>query len=641
MKLRRHLLTTALVLSATMATAGDLDQGKPFGFCTRTSRTNASEQYAYSMTGGGCYEYPVTGVSSSKVTTLTSTGKNMKDQIANAIKKYDVIVFDGSKGDFIVSSTISLSGISNKTLLGINGARLCTTWYATQDIIDALNDAGVPTMSGMSGTGGTLSNGTYVAEEAEYNTRQIIINMTKDSGEAYRNSGIFFINGCQNIIVRNLKFVGPGSIDVGGSDLLSFYGGTKNCWVDHCDFTDGMDGNFDITQKSDFNTVTWCTFRYTDRSYMHQNTNLIGSSDSESTGYLNTTFAYNLWGTGCRARMPMARVGKIHMLNNYYECAGSGNCINPRKNSEFLIEGNYFAKGVSNYYGQSGAVAVTWMDDNYVTELKETPSSFGTAVTVPYSYSVAKSSIVPGEVLAGAGATLYTSVDGGGDSGDGGDEEEKVPELVEGNSYIVTNDETAYDGKQVVCSDITMTYGNDGEWQSPVRYGTNLETDGFIYYIAGLNNIKDDNGKAFSSSGNLPTTGTYYVFSPTADGTLYVAANIYVGKKVYLTEDGTATSFQFDGASYDSGSVLNSENNAIGYVSFNVKKGSEYYFFGEYTKIMLYGFNFVPADNETKVAPIVAEARQGEGKAYNIAGQSINGNARGVKIQGGRAVIGW
>ena len=164
-----------------MATAGDLDQGKPFGFCTRTSRTNASEQYAYSMTGGGCYEYPVTGVSSSKVTTLTSTGKNMKDQIANAIKKYDVIVFDGSKGDFIVSSTISLSGISNKTLLGINGARLCTTWYATQDIIDALNDAGVPTMSGMSGTGGTLSNGTYVAEEAEYNTRQIIINTSPAS----------------------------------------------------------------------------------------------------------------------------------------------------------------------------------------------------------------------------------------------------------------------------------------------------------------------------------------------------------------------------------------------------------------------------------------------------------------------------
>ena len=81
--------------------------------------------------------------------------------------------------------------------------------------------------------------------------------------------------------------------------------GTKNCWVDHCEFVDGMDGNFDITQKSDFNTVSWCTFSYSARSYMHQNTNLVGGSDSEATGYLNTTFAFNHWGDGCLARMPM------------------------------------------------------------------------------------------------------------------------------------------------------------------------------------------------------------------------------------------------------------------------------------------------------------------------------------------------
>ena len=131
--------------------------------------------------------------------------------------------------------------------------------------------------------------------------------------------------------------------------------GTKNCWVDHCEFVDGMDGNFDITQKSDFNTVSWCTFSYSARSYMHQNTNLVGGSDSEATGYLNTTFAFNHWGDGCLARMPMARVGKIHMLNNYYTCKEGNNCINPRKNSEFLVEGNYFAAGVESIYTQAGA----------------------------------------------------------------------------------------------------------------------------------------------------------------------------------------------------------------------------------------------------------------------------------------------
>lgn len=407
MKLR--CLCSLVVLSVAISlTANDYDLQKPFGFCTRSSRTSDASQYAFETTGGGCFEYPVTGVSSSKVITLTSTGKNMKNDIANAIKNYDVIVFDGSQGDFLVESTISLSNISGKTLLGINQARLCTTWYATQEIIDALDAAGVPRMSTSSGTGGTLSNGKSVSEEAEFNTRQIIINLTGDTSEAYRSSGIFYFKECSNLIVRNLIFTGPGSIDVSGSDLLSFYG-TKNCWVDHCEFTDGMDGNFDITQKSDFNTVSWCTFSYTDRSYMHQNTNLIGSSDSESTGYLNTTFAFNHWGANCRARMPMARVGKIHMLNNYFTSAGCGNCINPRKNSEFLIEGNYFDKGVKNYYSQSQAKAVTWSGNNYIAESgnNKLPSSTGSTVTLPYFYSVADCSVVPAVVGTYAGATLF------------------------------------------------------------------------------------------------------------------------------------------------------------------------------------------------------------------------------------------
>jgi len=408
MKLSFLTTAAAMLLAITAAAENSTyDQLKPFGFCTRSSRTTETP---YNITGGGCYTYPVNGVDESKVITLTSTGKDMKAAITNAIKSNSVIVFDGSLGDFIVSSLISLENISGKTLIGINGARLCTTWFATQEIIDALNKAGVPNMS-TSGGGGTLPNGTSVTEEAEYNTRRIIIEMTGDNSEAYRKSGIFSFKSCRNIIIRNLKFQGPGSIDVGGSDLISF-NGTKNCWVDHCEFYDGMDGNFDITQQSDFNTVSWCTFSYSSRSYMHQNTNLIGSSDSEKTGYLNTTFAFCHWGDNCRARMPMARVGKIHMLNNYYTCTTGGNCINPRKNSEFLIEGNYFAKGVKSIYSQSNAKAVTWAASNTIVQSGVSkPSSFGTTVTVPYDYEVAPASEVPTVVETYAGATLFKDIE--------------------------------------------------------------------------------------------------------------------------------------------------------------------------------------------------------------------------------------
>ncbi len=399
--MKNYLLTLATLMSALATTAENYDLNVPFGFCTRSSRTDAAS--AYYITGGGCYTYPVPNDFSGKVIVLKSNGQDMKGTIENAIKTNQVVIFDGSDGDFIVSKNIGVTA-SNKTLLGINGARICVKWYVTQEIKDALNKAGVPSMS-TSGGGGTLPNGKKVTEEAEYNTRKIIMEMTGDNSESYRESGIFSLSGCQNIIIRNLKLVGPGSIDVGGNDLISCTGAT-HCWVDHCDFTDGMDGNFDITKSADFNTVSWCTFSYTERSYMHQNTNLIGSSDSEAKGYLNTTFAFNWWGTGCKQRMPMARAGKIHMLNNYFSSTTAGNCINPRKNSEFLIEGNYFEKGVKKYYSQSGAIAVTWKSDNYIAESGTLPSSVGSTVTVPYPYTVAPYSDVPATVKEKAGATL-------------------------------------------------------------------------------------------------------------------------------------------------------------------------------------------------------------------------------------------
>ena len=400
--MKKYLLTTLAALFSLITVAADYDQNKPFGFCTRSSRTDAA--CTYNITGGGCYSYPIPSDFKGKVIVLKSNGQDMKKDIQNAIKQNDVIIFDGSDGDFMVSSNIYVEG-GNKTLLGINNARLCTKWYVTNDIITALNKAGVPNMSTHDG-GGMLPNGQFVREEAEYNTRKIIIELTGDQSESYRRSGILTVRQ-ENIIIRNITFVGPGSIDVGGSDLLSF-NGAKHCWVDHCAFSDGMDGNFDITVSSDFNTVSWCTFSYTERSYMHQNTNLIGYSDREPTGFLNTTYAFNWWGQGCVQRMPMIRVGKIHMLNNYFSCTTAGNCINPRKNSEVLIEGNYFEKGVRRYYSQNDAISVTWADSNHAEEPNKAgqPISIGTPVTVPYDYSVAPYADVPAAVKKHAGATL-------------------------------------------------------------------------------------------------------------------------------------------------------------------------------------------------------------------------------------------
>ena len=103
------------------------------------------------------------------------------------------------------------------------------------------------------------------------------------------NSGIlYFKKGSSNIILRNLTFVGPGAYDCNGWDNLCFDGVTK-AWVDHCDFQDGCDGNFDNKGLTDNITVSWCRFRYlkspraggSGGSDDHRYSNLVGSSSSD------------------------------------------------------------------------------------------------------------------------------------------------------------------------------------------------------------------------------------------------------------------------------------------------------------------------------------------------------------------------
>lgn len=418
-KLTILLMLISIIMPGCVSAQSTYDLQKPFGFCTMSSRTDRSS--TYNLTGGGGYIYNIANgqvtdengnaVASSSIKVLKATDVTKDDDIKNAVKNYSVVVFDGSAGDFTINKQISLDNCKNKTLLGINNARLCTKFVVTPEIQAALDAVNVKRASTESGTGGAIqtSNGTVnISEQAEYLTRKTLIEYLNDNSESYRNSGIFKLaSTCENVIIRNITFVGPGSIDCGGYDPL-WSNGAKHVWVDHCAFLDGMDGNLDITNSSDFFTVSWCTFGYTSRSYMHQNTNLIGSSDSEATGYLNTTYANNIWGAGCKQRMPMARVGKIHLLNNYYNCAGASKCINPRKNSEFLIEGNYFVSGLSqsDMFGQKDATAYVWTSDNVASV--SLPSSKG-SVTVPYDYPVNDATTMKDELTLYAGPTLFKS----------------------------------------------------------------------------------------------------------------------------------------------------------------------------------------------------------------------------------------
>ena len=143
-----------------------------------------------------------------------------------------------------------------------------------------------------------------------------------------------------------------GAYDIDGYDNLAL-SKSQNIWVDHCDFLDGVDGNFDIIEGSDLISVTWCRFRYLipfwpggpGGNERNQCSNLVGYDDKLAEldeGHLNVTFANCWWDEGCSERMPRMRFGNAHVFNYLYTCSDNLYCIGAGYKSNIYAEKNAF-----------------------------------------------------------------------------------------------------------------------------------------------------------------------------------------------------------------------------------------------------------------------------------------------------------
>ncbi|HMF93781.1 MAG TPA: hypothetical protein VKE96_05785 [Vicinamibacterales bacterium] len=110
-------------------------------------------------------------------------------------------------------------------------------------------------------------------------------------------------------------------------------------WIDHNDFADVQtadqslpfffgrifqvhDGELDITNASNYVTVSWNQFRE------HDKVMLIGSSDSATAdrGLLKITLHHNLF-ENVSQRTPRVRFGQVHVYNNYYVIKNNPNYV--------------------------------------------------------------------------------------------------------------------------------------------------------------------------------------------------------------------------------------------------------------------------------------------------------------------------
>ena len=247
-----------------------------------------------------------------------------------------------------------------------------------------------------------------------------------------RNGGILQLNAnSKNVIIRNLIFEGPGAYDVDGNDLLT-NNGCHNLWVDHCEFYDGVDGNFDNVNGADNVSISWCKFGYkipakaggSGGSNDHRFSNLVGGSASAAPadGQYSITFQFCYWSDGCRERMPRARNAQLHILNCYYNTNVSSSLAlglegGSKGGLTCYVEGTDF-KRISTVYRHYGDVnqpkTLKFVDCLKAGNPNVGVANIGEAPRPTYDYTAIPAVDVESVVTSacGAGATLHVTLEG-------------------------------------------------------------------------------------------------------------------------------------------------------------------------------------------------------------------------------------
>ena len=605
--MKKLLLTLLSIMPLLPAMAAESTTNvAPWGWAVCSDEAGT----AYTLSGG-CF-------TDATKKTLTALGSGQDDdaQIKQAIAQNDIIILDGSNGDFILDEYIKVSA-KNKTIIGINNARLCTKFYLTADDITYLKAQGLEGLSSTDQYTGILPDGTEITcDKRAFFTKKAMMELQHKKTGQYtlpNKSGIFSIeSGSENIIIRNLSLIGPGAVDIDGVDLITNLG--NHVWIDHCTFQDSQDGALD-SKRCDWATYTYNYFYYTDRSYSHAYTCGCGWANGEMT--LHLTFASNIWGEGCMRRLPQCGDCYVHLVNNYHNCPGNSECMAINDNCKALVENNYAAAGVNKPLTGSGSGRNITVRDNSFSA-----TSIGSEVTVPYSYAKIANANVPTTLTGteGAGAKLGNDADYILSTIPTGTRAETV--------YVIVKNDAHIGGSITEVSGITVTFDPSvTDWKSGGSGSGATTTDGVDlsgYYTYSENN----NGAPI----NIQTTqaGTL---------TIFLGGDINNTKTVYMTEgeNGLTGKVLTTNAEIASGSKPATTIKVWDGLVYTLEANKTYQFKITSTKWRLAAIRYI--QGTTGIQNVVKKGVDNDNTIYDLQGRRVTNATKGVYIINGKKVV--
>lgn len=168
--------------------------------------------------------------------------------------------------------------------------------------------------------------------------------------------------------------------------------------------------------------------------------------------------------------------------------------------------------------------------------------------------------------------------------------------------------------------------------------------------------------------GELPSKGLYYKFSAKSAGTLKIGVYIHriSGVGTFVVEEATKTLLPVSALKLKGFMNNNTWNGfedkiwhefvldenyqiqalgqnrpVFGYLTFAVEAGKSYYVFNDKQQMGFYGFEFTAAGGEqTGISDVTANTGvDANAPIYNLAGQRVGKDAKGILIQNGRKII--
>ena len=211
-------------------------------------------------------------------------------------------------------------------------------------------------------------------------------------------------------------------------------------------------------------------------------------------------------------------------------------------------------------------------------------------------------------------------------------------------TYAVAEGDAVNAGDQISSvNNVTLTYcENAGTAFAVGKKTTNWADADFGAYVCGKNSGKLVSGAA--------PTGCVYKFDTKVAGTLTVAVQLNATKGFHVIGSDFA---EVALASYNLPSAKGGESQTMtqnekgenivavksnGTITVNAVAGGTYYVLAAGTKLGFYGFKFT-AGSTSGISNINASEAANEGATFNLLGQKVASNAKGLVIKNGKKFI--